>query len=48
MVKVTIDGINHSGKEVIVKEWNSHDHKTFVHTFADEYDGADKLIQKQK
>jgi hypothetical protein len=46
MVKVTIDGVNYSGKEVVVREWSGHAHKEFIHYFTDEYDGADKLIKK--
>lgn len=48
MVKIIIDGIQHSGKEVVVKDWNSHAHEGFVHTFADDYEKADEMIKKQK
>jgi len=46
MVTVIVDNIKHTGKEVIVKEWNSHAKKEFIHVFADEYDKADQLIKQ--
>ena len=48
MVKVIIDGKQQVCKEVIVTDYNSQAHKNFTYVFADEYDKADELLQKQK
>ena len=48
MVTIIVDGKQTRGKEVIVKEWNSQAHKNLIYTFADEYDGADKMIKNIK
>ena len=43
MVEVIIDGTKYSGKEIIIKNWNSHAKKDFTHFFCEEYNRADEL-----
>jgi len=48
MVKITIDGKQQRGKEVIVEDWNSQCHKGFVYVFTDEPGKADKIVQTEQ
>ena len=47
MVKVLIDGKQYSGKDIVVKEWNSQSHKMCIYAFSDDYDKADEILKKE-